>query len=141
MPPRLARHRLPLALAVLLAVAAGCAGTRPAAAPGDTISTTDELVDYLGREGLSTQPVGLASLPILSISGEEYRTAGGETLQVYTYDDEQAARADAGRVAAEKSGPSRAPHFYQRGRFLVVYFGDDPAVELTLSDLFGNELI
>jgi hypothetical protein len=67
-------------------------------------------------------------------------------VQLFEYGSAAAASADAGQIRADGSGTATTivdwiapPHFFLKGRVLVVYVGNDPAVISLLGSLLGSQ--
>ena len=70
----------------------------------------------------------------------------GENVQVFRYPSERAAEAEAKKVNAEGTavGTSSAmwigpPHFYKKGRLIVLYVGDNKTVTEALGAVLGAQ--
>lgn len=124
------------------------------------------LVDYLRRSGLTVKLGGFVSQNFLQATGRTLEITGGNIkqpslVQVYVYDDADfggngllAAESDAKRIKpdgsiewVEPDGMGRAmsimwaaaPHFYRKGRTLVIYLGSDQRVLDLLTALLGPQ--
>src|SRR5260370_39397273 len=82
---------------------------------------------------------------IVRLSGGPLTTAAD--LQLFEYASASAASADAHQIRADGSGTATAivdwvapPHFYIKGRVLVIYVGRDPAVLSLLQSLLGAQV-
>ena len=121
----------------------GGADTTGASAPG--LESYDALVDTLHAMGLTVELAGKIRQPFFSAQGEVVGVNGYE-VEVFEYPDATAAEADASLVSADGGsvGPTLVhwvapPHFYRRGRLLVVYIGEDPAVAEALESVLGPQ--
>ena len=119
----------------------GVADTTGASLPG--IETYDALLDTLYAMGLTVEPAGKIRQPFFSVEGEVVGVNGYE-VEVFEYPDSTAAEADASLVSADGGsvGPTLVhwvapPHFYRRGRLMVVYIGEDPVVAEALESVLG----
>jgi hypothetical protein len=84
-------------------------------------------------------------------SGTTIRLSGGPLttaadLQLFEYASASAASADAHQIRADGSGTATAivdwvapPHFYIKGRVLVIFVGSDPPVLSLLQSLLGAQ--
>ena len=139
----------------LVAVAAGsasCGGElAPAnqAQPGKSQSrpVTDygSLLDRLRAGGAIVEPEGEAEQPFLSVTGTMIKL-DGEDVQVFQYPDAAAVEAQAARVSRDGSAVGTTkphwigpPHFYKRGRVLVLYVGDEEKVLKALEAALGRQ--
>lgn len=83
---------------------------------------------------------------LFSVQGQRYRIEGNE-FQVYEYADKAAAMADARRISPDGFSIGTAmvdwvdtPHFFQRGRYLVLYLGNDAAILNLLEGVLGPQI-
>ena len=123
---------------------AGSGADTTAAAARD-IDSYDELLAALHEMGLTVEPAGKIRQPFFSVQGEVVGVNGYE-VEVFEYADEAGAAQDAGNVSPDGGsvGPTMVhwvspPHFYRRGRLLVVYIGEDPAVAEALESVLGEQ--
>lgn len=79
----------------------------------------------------------------LDVTGTLIQVNGAD-VQVYTYDTPEAAQAAAQQASDVLAGNApttinwtASPHFYQQGRLLVLYVGDDEAVLSLLESVLG----
>ena len=104
------------------------------------------LTEKLRRQGaavvLTNEKV---SQPFFSVSGRIVEI-NGEGVQVYEYPRPSAADADAKKVSADGSsiGTSKPswmapPHFFKRGKFLVLYVGGNQTVLNVLRGALGSQ--
>lgn len=115
--------------------------------PEEGLSPYNQIVEALNATGATVQAVGETSepsQPVFSVPAQVVMV-NGEEVQVYVYEDEAAAEAEAARVSpngveitpaegreAEALDWADTPHFYRQGSALVLYVGS--ATE-TLEDL------
>jgi hypothetical protein len=145
-----------MALAVLLL--AGCSS--PALGlPRGTASPVAYTVAYaaaslradLQAAGLTVTQTKDAINQGFSIPGQRWQ-ANGENVYVYEYADPAGAATDAAGVSPDGTTITRAdhgqsvmrsvdwiatPHFYRRGRLIVIYAGDSSSLIITLSGVLG----
>jgi hypothetical protein len=125
--------------------------------PEEGLSPYNQIVEALDATGASVQAVGEAtepSQPFFSVPSQTVMV-NGEEVQVYIYEDEAAAEAEAARVSpdgveitpAEGSEAATVdwvdtPHFYRRGPALVLYVGSATdtleALEIALGAQFAG---
>lgn len=139
--------RLPLLIALLLTAC----GTVPQS-HGGPVQDQVSLIDALRSKNLTVVISGTLSQPFLSPrSGTTVRLSGGRLttvadLQLFEYGSASAAEADARQIRADGSGTATTivdwvapPHFFLKGRVLVIYVGNDPAVVSLLSSVLGGQ--
>ncbi|MCA1620505.1 MAG: hypothetical protein LC795_14590 [Acidobacteria bacterium] len=112
--------------------------TRP---PADAHS----LAEALKARGLKVEPAGGVTQPFFSVEGRAFDVEG-ENVQVFRYPTEAAARKEAAGVSPDGSGTATSmvswvgtPHFYRKGRLIVLYVGDNPKVLGALSGALGAQ--
>ena len=125
-----------IALLVLGIAMAGCTRTRLVEEMPDAPS----LITYLNEQGIATDHTGFVAQPLFSEAGEEYRLIGSGRLHVYEYKHEEAAEFDARKIGVRRASLSGA-HVYHRGNLIVVYFGRNGNVKITLSNVLGPRLV
>ena len=136
---------------VLALVAAACSpaaqgrGDALPAEPGAVVGYQD-LVDALRVRGHDVDERGSVSQPFLEPEGRRLEVSG-EAVQVFEYPSEDAARAASSEISPDGSevGETRVrwdetPHWYQRGRLLVLHLGDAPRLSATLGDVMGHQV-
>lgn len=143
--------RLPLLglIFVALATLTGCPWEESASGPSALVAerATDyaSLLENLRNAGFSVEPGETAEQPFFSVEGQMLKV-GGEDVQVFQYPHPAAADAQAALVSPDGStvGTSKPhwigePHFYKRGRLLVLYVGDDDKVLKALDAALGRQ--
>ena len=139
-------------LLVLLALLlAGC-GTG-AQSHGGPVQDQVSLIDVLRAKNLVVDIAGSVSQPFLTPqSGTAVRLSGGSLtapadLQLFEYDSAAAARTDAKRITSDGSGTATTriswtepPHFFLKGRVIVLYLGSDAAVLDVLKGVLGPQV-
>ncbi len=136
------------ALSVLLLTACGT----PPQSHGGPVRDQVSLIDALRSKNLTVDLSGTVSQPFLSPqSGTTVRLSGGALttavdLQLFEYGSASAASADAKRIGPDGSGTATTkiswlapPHFFLRGRVMVLYVGSDSAVLSLLQSLLGPQ--
>ena len=122
---------------LLLSVAfAGCVRTRVV----EEIPDSASLIAYLNEHGIATDRVGNVTQTLFSGSGKEYRLIGSDRLHVFEYKHEAAAQLDANKIGTRRAN-LRGRHIYHRGTLIVVYFGRNGNVKITLSNILGARLV
>lgn len=103
------------------------------------------LVDNLRAAGISVEPEGEVDQPFFSVEGMMIKVRG-EDVQVFQYADAAAAAAQAALVSPDGSAVGTAklhwigpPHFYQRGKLVVLYVGDQGEVLKALEAALGRQ--
>ncbi len=124
--------------------------TEPAAPPpvvshGGPVTDYVSLFDNLRAAGASVVPAGDISQPFFSVTGNAI-TVDGENVQVFEYADTEQAEAQAALVSPDGSsiGTTMAswiapPHFYQAGKIIVLYVGDDTTLINLLESVMGPQ--
>lgn len=137
---------------VVAAGAAGCGGGLSASAPPQQgASRAAPVTDYasllarLRAAGASIEPGGEVEQPFFSVKGKMVEVYG-EDVQVFEYSDAAAAEAQAAQVSPTGTGVGTTkihwiapPHFYKKGRLLVLYVGDNDKVLKALDAALGPQ--
>ncbi len=135
-------------VALSLALVGGCdiGGGPPASPPtshGGPVVDQPSLIDALRQAGHTVNPVGTIQQPFLSAPGNTVQV-NNETIQVFEYESEAAASADAAKIPPDANIPGMMinwvaqPHFYRSGRIIVIYPGTDPTVLAALETALGE---
>lgn len=149
-------HLVPLSICLLVFVAVGstaCGGKLPASNPPQQAKShtgpgTDyaSLVDNLRAAGVSVEPEGEVDQPFFSVKGTVIKVRG-EDVQVFQYSDAAAADTQAALVSLDGSavGTTKlhwvgSPHFYRKGKLLVLYVGDNDQVLKALQAVLGRQV-
>ena len=134
-----ARLRIP---ALLLLVVAATACARLKADEGvdpDTIIDTSSLITYLNESHVQLLDHGPIISRQLSVPGYEYTPYSGGTLQVFEYPTDADAIADIARF--QRGGRSgQLLHLYRKADLVVIYWGEDPRMELALLRALGTRI-
>lgn len=110
-------------------------------------STMDRaaLLDALRAKGVSVEADGDVEQPFLSITGQMVKIHG-EDVQIFEYPDAATMEAQAARVSPDGSTIGAAkpfwvgtPHFFKRGKLLVLYVGEEDRVSKTLEAIMGRQ--
>ncbi len=104
------------------------------------------LVDRLRAEGAAVTPNGTIQQPFFSVPGRLLRV-DGEDVQVFEYATTLSAALEAAQVAPDGKAVGRAvhinwiatPHFYKRGRAIVIYIGDTAMLTRLLIRVIGPQ--
>ncbi|GFN39520.1 MAG: hypothetical protein YK1309IOTA_480006 [Marine Group I thaumarchaeote] len=127
----------------------------PTKGPDETVSHGGPAVDYvslidnLRANDATVNPEGEIEQPFFSVTGFSIQV-NGASVQVFEYDTAEDAEADASLVSPDGSsiGSSTGttmpfwvddPHFYYKEKIIVLYVGDDPAIEKLLKSVLGSQ--
>lgn len=125
----------------LLIYGTGCA------TKGPTPSTTDyaSLIVNLQNAGATIEQQGEVIQPFFSVSGQSIKV-NGEDIQVFEYQSEAGAESEVALVSPDGSSIGTSipfwigpPHFYQSGKIIVLYIGENKAVTDLLQELLGSQ--
>ena len=96
------------------------------------------LIDSLRAAGATVEPTGEISQPFFSVKGRIIKVNGGD-VQVFEFTDADDTEAEAEKVSPDGKWVDKThvnwvatPHFYKKGRLIVLYVGDDSAVKEVL---------
>jgi len=136
-------------LLVLIGLLLTACGTVPQS-HGGPVQDQVSLIDAL-RKSVTVDISGSIAQPFLHPdSGTTVQLSGTlaspADVQLFEYCSAAAAGADAHQIRADGSGPARTtvdwvapPHFFLKGRVLVIYVGRDPAVVNLLTSVLGSQ--
>ena len=133
---------LRLILVFILAVASTACGPGSSFAtpsqqgefPADAATDYASFIDKLRAAGASAEAGEAVDQAFFSVRGRMIEV-GGEEVQVFQYIDAAAAEAEAALVSADGSAIGthmvhwiEPPHFYKKGKLLVLYVGDNEKI-------------
>jgi hypothetical protein len=102
-------------------------------------------VSHLQKAGLTVTPAGNITEPFFNVPGHVI-LVNGQSVEVFEYRDEAAAQHAAQTVSRNGEQVGNAivdwvamPHFYQKGRLIVLYVGDDATVKRALDTVLGPQ--
>ena len=123
----------------------------PTKGPNETVSHGREAVDYvslidnLRANNATVIPEGEIEQPFFSVTGFSIQV-NGSSVQVFEYNSAEDAEADASLVSLDGSSIGTSmpfwvddPHFYYKEKIIVLYVGDDPAIEELLESVLGSQ--
>ena len=117
--------------------------TEPATKGGAT--SYQSLVEHLRASGLQVESAGEIEQPFFTPNARVIRIGTTGEAQVYEYVGEEQAAADAAKIQSDGSVGGfmprwiAPPHFFRRGKLLVLYLGTDETTMLALRGVLGNE--
>ena len=115
---------------------------RPHLAKARSGKEVSDLIRNLRARGATAKPSGeRVSQPFFSVRGR-ILIVNGQALQVFEFANAAAASANTKRVGA--TGTTSVtwiapPHFYNRGRLIVLYVGDNESVLKLLATVLGQQ--
>ncbi|MEK6244154.1 MAG: hypothetical protein AABM33_06600 [Pseudomonadota bacterium] len=102
------------------------------------------LIANLRATGVSVEQEGEVDQPFFSVTGMMIKVRG-EDVQVFEYSDATAADAQAALVSPSGSAVGTTkihwvgpPHFFKKGRLIVLYVGDNEKVLSALEAVLGR---
>lgn len=114
-------------------------------APAGPLMDYASLIDNLRTAGVSAESEGEVDQPFFSVEGRIIKVSG-EDVQVFQYSDAATADAQAALVSPDGSsvGTSRLhwvgpPHFYKKGKLLVLYVGGNAKALKALEAVLGRQ--
>jgi hypothetical protein len=114
-------------------------------ARGEPVMDYSRLIGTLSAAGMTVKPEGEIVQPFFSVPGKVIKVLG-EAVQIYQYAHETETEAQAAQVSPSGSTAGTSmmhwtgpPHFYKRGRLLVLYIGDNHQVLKALEDVLGQQ--
>lgn len=140
-----------LLVAALSAVSCSAGMSSESNRPPREVSGASPVTDYsalvasLRAAGTSVKPGAKVEQPFFSVIGRSLQV-DGEDVQVFEYPDAAAADAQAAQVSPTGTGIGTTrihwigpPHFYKKGRLLVLYIGDNDIVLSALETVLGPQ--
>jgi hypothetical protein len=110
-----------------------------------SLETVQDLIDAFSTHGFELAVDSQLDQPFFSVPAT-LLNIGESGLQVFQYPDEAAALAEAEMVAADGSSVGASmpfwvaePHFFQSGKLIVLFLGDDPEILGTLEEIMGPQ--
>lgn len=138
--------RLLVSIGLIFVLAVGLP-VRGAASPVSNQPVMDYagLIKSLRAAGASVERRGGVDQPFFSVNGKMLKVRG-EDVQVFEYSDATAAEAQAALVSPSGSAVGTTkihwvgpPHFFKKGRLIVLYVGDNDKVLNALEAVLGRQ--
>jgi hypothetical protein len=118
---------------------------KPPPAQKNGVIDVTSLIAGLRAGGSKVEEAGEISQPFFSVQGRQ-RTVDGENVQAFEYASQRAADREAKQVSPDGSSVGSSmvswggtPHFYKKGKLIVLYVGDDQGVLRALRLLLGTQ--
>ena len=134
-----------LVMLLLVALVFTTCGSKPKLSHGGPVLDYVSLLDSLRAGGASVEPAGEIEQPFFSVTGRVIKVNGGD-VDVFEYDDSDDADAEAKKVSPDGRWVGKihvnwvaTPHFYKRGKLLVIYVGDTSNVLEVLETAVGPQ--
>ena len=109
------------------------------------VTDYDSLLDNLSAAGATVESAGEINQDFFSVTGQAIKV-NGQDVQVFEYEDNQTAEAEAQLVSPDGSSVGTSlpfwvapPHFYKAGRIIVLYVGENMAVMDLLETTLGSQ--
>ena len=122
------------AVMFLTVLAFNTCGSKSKVSHGGPVLDYVSLLDSLRSGGATVEPAGEIEQPFFSVKVRLIKLNGSD-VQVLEYHDSDDADAEAKKVSTDGSWVSKThvnwiatPHFYKRGKLIVIYAGDDRAI-------------
>ncbi|MFC1958794.1 DUF3221 domain-containing protein [Chloroflexota bacterium] len=113
-----------------------------------SLTDYNSLVDNLRAIGATVEHETLPQVIVqdfFSVTGQVFKV-NGEEVQLFEYDNQSEAEAEAALVSPDGSSIGTSlpfwvapPHFYKAGRIIVLYVGENPAVTKALETVLGTQ--
>lgn len=130
----------------LLILPSCVAPTPPPVSQGGPVRDYVSLFDNLRAAGATVEPVGSIRQPFFSVEGNAI-TVNGENVQVFEYENQAAAKAEAETISPDGSSIGTSivswvgpPHFFQIGRIIVLYVGSNGEVIELLEEVIAPQI-
>jgi hypothetical protein len=134
-------------LSMLLLFSAACAGNIVQVdSPDEQINSYDQLLTALQSNEQTVEVAGYVSQPFFAPEGQLIKL-DGEDIQIFEFASQGEADSAAESISPDGSsiGTSMvswisSPHFYQAGKLIVLYVGEDQNVISSLEGLLGLQI-
>lgn len=116
----------------------------PTASPGAEPLDLQSLIDALQAKGLHVTPGNKVIQPFFSIEGRAYKVNGAD-IQMFEFPEEAGAQSSMAKLNPDGNPPNTMidwvgpPHFYQAGRVVALYVGDDQKIMDALTAILGPQ--
>jgi hypothetical protein len=134
-----------LAMVLLVSVGFTACGSEPKVSHGGAVLDYVSLIDSLRAAGAAVEPAGEISQPFFQVKGRMITVDGGD-VQVFEYAKAGDAETEAEQVSPDGKWIGKnhvnwvaTPHFYKKGKLIVVYVGDESAVTKTMEAVLGTQ--
>jgi hypothetical protein len=112
---------------------------------GNSVDDFESLIDHLQAAGATVEAAGTVSQPFFTPQGQVI-TVNGQDAQVFEYESKTEAKVEADLVSPNGSSVGTSimtwiatPHFYNSGRFIVLYVGNDDETIALLDVALGPQ--
>lgn len=133
-----------LLLSIVLLVAC-TSGQTSVETNDEAVITFNDLVGRLEANGANVEATSTVSQPFFTPEGQII-AVNGQDVQVFEYDSEAAASAEADLVSPDGGSVGTSmmswiapPHFFRGGQLIVLYVGDDTGVMDALESVLGPQ--
>lgn len=125
----------------------GCNGSdTPTVSHGGPVRDHVSLVDTLRGQGLTVEPTGPISQPFFSRPGQTLRV-NDQDIQVFEFEDSAAMESQAKEISSDGMSIGNTvvqwispPHFFSKGKILVLYLGTDSELLKKLEAALGKPI-
>jgi hypothetical protein len=140
------RKTLLISLLVVLLLSVACGSQLSStAAQGDEVDDLDSLVNRLQANSVKVEVTGTVSQPFFTPRGRVI-AVDGQDVQVFEYDSVADADAESDLVSLDGSSVGASimawiatPHFYQSGKLIALYVGDQSSTIDILEAVLGPQ--
>jgi hypothetical protein len=111
----------------------------------NTVTDPASLIDALRARGFDVQAAGEVQQPFFEVSGAALKV-GDADVQVFEFADATAAKQAMATIGPDGNPPTMmidwvgSPHFYQAGKIIVLYVGEDKAITEALTKTLGAQV-
>jgi hypothetical protein len=140
------RHILLIGLSTFLLWLVACNGQDESVGiAGNSVDDLESLIDHLQAAGTTVEVTGTVSQPFFTPQGQVI-TVNGQDVQVFEYESPADAKVEADLVSPNGSSVGTSimtwiatPHFYNSGKFIVLYVGSDDETIAHLDSVLGHQ--
>lgn len=135
-----------VAMTAMLMLSVACNSQQAAVETEDnSVIDSESLIAGLETAGATVEVTGTVSQPFFTPEGQVI-TVDGQDVQVFEYESEADAKAEADLVAPDGSSVGTSmmtwiatPHFYSGGQLIVLYVGDQSSMMNLLEEVLGSQ--
>jgi hypothetical protein len=143
---QLFRQTLLVSMLMIFLLLVACSDRQqPAETRGDSVDDLDSLVNRLQAAGATVEPAGTVSQPFFTPRGQVI-VVNDQDVQAFEYESQADANAEVALVAPDGSSVGASimnwmatPHFFNSGKLIVLYVGDQNDTIDVLEALLGTQ--
>ncbi len=119
--------------------------SEPTVAASTEVNDLESFLAALRAAGANVEAVGLITQPFFPVEGQAIQVNGAD-VQVFEFPTETDARSAASQISPDGGSAGTTminwmatPHFYQAGKLIVLYVGDDSSITTLLTSVLNAQ--